>query len=301
MVYNIIMKNKKKHLQVVFQKNQFPLSIVHTKIPEFNSAYIEHYHAMELELQFFKRGDGYYFIKNRRFPIKPASVMIIHRYDVHHYIKSEEKPFIDKICVILSPNLFEETQTRRYISFITRCSKNFNHHLLFREDDFSKMELLLDWAKDEMKKKNYLWKESVILCMEQIILMLLRGLKEKKQRIETDQTNRFVVMAFSYIEQNFTSQISLRHISETLSISPFYFSHLFKQYAGISFKTYLIKRRIEEAKKLLRETNLKLIAVAHKSGFSDANSFTKIFKKFTGLSPSAYRKIFHAPDKKTLE
>ncbi len=295
------MRNREKHLQVVFQKHQFPLSIVHTRIPDFNLAPIIHYHAMEFELQFIKYGTGYYFIKDRRFPVRPSSVMIIHRYDLHHYVRSEEKPFIDKTCVILSPCLFEKTRIQKHISSIMKCSKDFNHHLLFGENEFSKMEYLLVQAENEMKEKKYLWKENVISCMEQIILILLRGLKEGGNRNTIDHTNRVVSQAFSYIEQNFTRPVTLKHVSDLLNVSQFYFSHLFTQYAGISFKTYLTRRRIEEAKKLLQQTDLKIIVIAHRSGFSEANSLTKMFKKFTGLSPSAYRKIFHVSGKKTLE
>ena len=54
---------------------------------------------------------------------------------------------------------------------------------------------------------------------------------------------------------------------------------------------YLFEKRMKEAEKLLRETDLHIYQIAEKVGFSDYNYFTKIFKKFVGCTPSQYRKL----------
>ncbi|MGC8805874.1 MAG: hypothetical protein ACP5QD_08085, partial [Candidatus Ratteibacteria bacterium] len=111
------MVQKIKHLQKIFQKDQFPVRIVHTKTNAFTGAIsISHYHAMELELQFIKRATGFYFIKDTRYYVKPFSVLIIHRYEVHHFFSEEKNPFIDKISVMLSPKIFEQLQISENIA-----------------------------------------------------------------------------------------------------------------------------------------------------------------------------------------
>ena len=59
---------------------------------------------------------------------------------------------------------------------------------------------------------------------------------------------------------------------------------------GIGFANYLLNLRMEYAKKLLRETNLKMWQVAEESGFNDYHYFSKVFKKAEGMSPAQYRK-----------
>lgn len=61
---------------------------------------------------------------------------------------------------------------------------------------------------------------------------------------------------------------------------------------GIGFANYLLNLRMEHAKKLLRETNLKMWQVAEESGFNDYHYFSKVFKKAEGMSPAQYREAF---------
>jgi len=93
----------------------------------------------------------------------------------------------------------------------------------------------------------------------------------------------------SYIEAHFSEDISLEHIAEIFHFNPSYISLLFKNYSKVGFKEYLINLRIEEAKRLLRETNLKVYEIARKIGYNDVAYFVKLFKKEVGTSPNRYR------------
>ncbi|HOK80735.1 MAG TPA: AraC family transcriptional regulator [bacterium] len=288
------MANKTQYLQKIFQKDQFPVRIVHTKTNAFTGTItISHYHAMELELQFIKRATGFYFIKDTRYPVKPFSVLIIHRYEVHHFFSSEKNPFIDKISLMLSPKIFEQLQISKDIAPIFECKPDFSHQILLTGKEFSKIEFLLNQAKEEMEQRHFLWQPIVLTSLEQIIVFLLRRMKEgDSQIIFRSEMHNVVAAAISYIEKNFSLPVTLKQVSSFLNVSQFHLSHLFTRYTGISFKTYLIRRRIEEAKKLLKETDFKVASIAHKAGFADESSFTKSFKKTTGISPSSFRKIF---------
>ncbi|MDN5276704.1 MAG: two-component system, response regulator YesN [Clostridiales bacterium] len=73
-------------------------------------------------------------------------------------------------------------------------------------------------------------------------------------------------------------------------ISPYYLSHLFKEELNITFLEYLTMVRMEEAKKLLKDTSLSIVAIASQVGYEDASYFSKVFKKYVGISPAQYRK-----------
>jgi AraC family L-rhamnose operon transcriptional activator RhaR len=74
-----------------------------------------------------------------------------------------------------------------------------------------------------------------------------------------------------------------------MTISENYFSKLFKEVAGINFSEYVQKVRIDEACRLLRETDLKVLEVALRVGFNDLKFFYDVFKKITGKTPGDYR------------
>ncbi|MDP5274837.1 AraC family transcriptional regulator [Chengkuizengella axinellae] len=91
-----------------------------------------------------------------------------------------------------------------------------------------------------------------------------------------------------YIEENYTKSITLSDAAKHVNRNSYYVSHLFKQETGISFIESLQKKRIEEAKKLLEDSDLSLSTISVRVGFSDANYFSRVFKKITGDSPRSW-------------
>lgn len=95
----------------------------------------------------------------------------------------------------------------------------------------------------------------------------------------------------TYIETHYTSPINLESLSETVFISKHHLAHLFKQQTGISPIQYLIQKRIEEACRLLRETDFPIAEIAERVGYTNSIYFSQVFRKAKGVSPYAYRKL----------
>ena len=99
-----------------------------------------------------------------------------------------------------------------------------------------------------------------------------------------------IIKAKDYIEHNYSSQDTcLRLVADQVHLSPNHFSTIFSQECGITFIEYLTNVRIEAAKKLLKETDMKGADIAYECGFSDPHYFSFIFKKNTGLSPREFK------------
>ncbi|MFD0696730.1 helix-turn-helix domain-containing protein [Paenibacillus sp. GCM10027628] len=93
-----------------------------------------------------------------------------------------------------------------------------------------------------------------------------------------------------YIEQNFRNpNLSLDHLSEEFHIHAKYLSKLFKEETGRKFVDFLIDARMEYAKKQISETNDPVQHIAENAGYTNAISFSRVFKKIVGLSPTEYR------------
>jgi len=92
-----------------------------------------------------------------------------------------------------------------------------------------------------------------------------------------------------YIEQNYQSDLSLAEVAGKFHVSREYISRKFKQEYGINFSDYIGNVRIDKAKLLLQNPNLKLAQIAEMVGFHDVKYFSKVFKKQTGSSPKDYR------------
>lgn len=96
--------------------------------------------------------------------------------------------------------------------------------------------------------------------------------------------------AIKLIKLHFTEDISIKWIASKLYMNPSYLGQIFKKEIGVSFTEYVNRLRIEKAKELLLQSHLKIFEITQEVGFSDAHYFLKIFKKYTGSSPSDYRK-----------
>jgi len=95
-----------------------------------------------------------------------------------------------------------------------------------------------------------------------------------------------------YIDQHYAEQISLKSIASQFYINPVYLGQLFKKNYQLYFNEYLLQLRIQEAKKLLRQTDLKIYEVAERVGFSHPEYFVSQFEKHEKLSPTSYRQTF---------
>ncbi|MGD9109445.1 MAG: AraC family transcriptional regulator [Phycisphaerales bacterium] len=93
-----------------------------------------------------------------------------------------------------------------------------------------------------------------------------------------------------YIRKNFSSPITLQELADIADLNSTYFSNLFSKFMGIAPIQYINRRRIEEAQLLLLSSNESLKSIAMQVGFNDVFYFSRLFKKITNISPSAYRK-----------
>ena len=93
-----------------------------------------------------------------------------------------------------------------------------------------------------------------------------------------------------YIKLHYSNQsLTIDEICSDFNISHSYLCKLFKNKSELTAKGNLIKVRLEEAQKLLSNTNLSIKQIAYSVGFSDETYFMKMFKKSIGITPSSYR------------
>lgn len=93
------------------------------------------------------------------------------------------------------------------------------------------------------------------------------------------------------ISINLTEGLSLKSLSELCSISAGYLSTMFRKEVGMTLTDYINKKRVDHAILLLNATSLQIQTIAGYCGINDLNYFTRIFKKFQGMTPTKYREL----------
>jgi two-component system response regulator YesN len=122
--------------------------------------------------------------------------------------------------------------------------------------------------------------------------LLIRTQIDSIIQAKREADNKPIRMAKEYIRRNYMNPIGLEEISAMLGFNLSYFSALFKKETGKNFLEYLTEVRVSNAKELLRETNLSIAAICRKVGYWDQKHFIVTFKKYAGIKPGEFRKLY---------
>jgi Response regulator containing CheY-like receiver domain and AraC-type DNA-binding domain len=106
------------------------------------------------------------------------------------------------------------------------------------------------------------------------------------------QVNDYVVQVLNLIKNNYSMDISLTSIADKLGLNPSYLSRILKEKTGKTFMDYLNETRMENSKKLLLETDINIGSLSEKMSYSNPNYFIKIFRKYTGITPGEFKKLY---------
>jgi AraC-like DNA-binding protein/ligand-binding sensor protein len=102
-----------------------------------------------------------------------------------------------------------------------------------------------------------------------------------------------ITRAKQFISTHQADDLSLADVAHSVNTSTFYFCKMFKKATGLNFTDYLGRVRVEKAKNLLLNPNLRISEIAYDSGFQSLTHFNRIFRRLTGQSPTEYRNHAH--------
>ncbi|ANS73909.1 hypothetical protein AWM70_04455 [Paenibacillus yonginensis] len=112
---------------------------------------------------------------------------------------------------------------------------------------------------------------------------------EMAARLRRNYVKGDIMKIKSYIERHYNEDISLKSIAARFYMNPVYLGQLFKKTFGVYFNDFLLQIRVDNAKRLLRQTEMRVYEVARHVGFDNADYFVCKFEKVEGRTPTAYR------------
>ncbi|MDO4489672.1 MAG: response regulator [Lachnospiraceae bacterium] len=151
-----------------------------------------------------------------------------------------------------------------------------------------------NWAPDEKEMMEYrllLHNSRTLQEFHWVVKHHLSNILNSMRAAAESQYTKPVRIAKEYMESYYNQHITLDSIAELVDMNPVYFSTVFKRETGENISAFLQNVRIEQAKKLLVETNETTAAIAGMVGYSDSRYFAKVFLKATGMRPATYRRL----------
>ncbi|MBE7036271.1 MAG: helix-turn-helix domain-containing protein [Ruminococcaceae bacterium] len=243
------------------------------------------------EMVYVKKGTATFVIDGIDVNMVPNSVVIIKPQKAHKFIVKSES------CELI------------VLSFKFKGKKDGNHDSLtdfmdYIEDESSGSHIYLKLGKKNdivhvmnrilrERMKFQVWGDflSCLLVLE-LFVLLSRALKQEWEQSSKNRNlklHELLNIAKEYIDNNYAKELTLSQVAKYIYLSDSYFAHSFKDKFGISPKSYILKIRIEAAKELLENTDLKIADVALSVGFSSQQRFNDIFRKYTEVTPLKFR------------
>lgn len=254
----------------------------------------QNYHCHDfIEIVIILKGKGHFLINGTDIPITEGNVLLLNPGTYHRSIP-----------------IFSHTLTECYLAFtdveFINTPKNFfplfhGQKILGKLPEKAKKEIfqLCSAMNQESQSRNtgrYFMLKAYLI---QVLCLLLRFDQQeelsdehnmKGYEFKSPNKTYVVQQIMKYMESHYREKISLDQIAENMYLSPFYISKLFKSETGDTPINYLISLRMEKAKELLdRNPSLSIQEAAAQVGYEDAYHFSKLFKKYFGLSPMYYK------------
>lgn len=126
--------------------------------------------------------------------------------------------------------------------------------------------------------------EDLCLLMQEVLERFMRAMFR-----EQDKGNPYIRKALRYIYDHYSEHLELEQTADYVGLSSSYFSTLFRQTVGITFREHLNRIRVEESKHLLLDRKHTLADIAISVGFPDQSYYCKVFKKIVGVTPGQFR------------
>lgn len=162
---------------------------------------------------------------------------------------------------------------------------------IFFEDVMKTYRNVLGEEQKKLEELRAIWKYACLEIYEEEFMDWLLELHDKiNTQLDANKNKQKIQKAVSYIKENYFNDLNMAVVSNYISMNYSLFSYSFKQYTGSNFVNYLKNIRMEEAKKLLAGTDLRVNEISQKVGYDNDKHFMKIFKTSCGVSPSEYRK-----------
>lgn len=241
------------------------------------------------EIYLFLSGSRRICVENAAYVCSPGDMFLI-RPETFHAGLCDEACEYDRIIMNIKPELIEKIRQKG--ADIGRCfvfdeASSIKRTHLGYNDRETVIALFRNYAEAQKNSdcESRLLRDTYML---QFLIFVNRWFRRVDDFAKEDNVMpKLISDVMAYINSNITDEITMEVISEKFYYTGGYISKLFREYTGITIRTYILDKKVSLAKKLLSE-GCNVSEACYRSGFNDYANFSRSFKKYAGVSPGRF-------------
>ncbi len=268
----------------------FPVGIYNTKYP--NGFWLYPHIHREFELLVIKCGTGVMYIDNNEYLIREGNGVFVNSGQLHLGERANDEP-CEFYAIVFAPetmsDLGTDAVTEKYIRPIVN-KKITPPSYLSREPPWQRDILEIADAVEKINSEKIPASELAAKAKLMEAWRLLYLHSEEREQSPKQGIIDGMITAMEYIRAEYASPLTLGGIAEHVSMSSGHFCRSFSEVMHETPFAYLMRIRVENARRLLREGRIPISEVAEKCGFNSFSYFSKCFREEVGCTPSQYQK-----------
>ncbi len=247
-----------------------------------------HYHDA-CEVYLLLSGNVQFYIEQTCFSLVPNSLVLLNPNEMHRLQVMDNTPY-ERICVHMKVGYINSLSPMGFSlenCFFSRTYGQPNLRILSQEE---LQEFLTIYEGLKKSADPACFGRKIVQDAYSSLLLLFLNQQFQTSPVACNNTMPiYISNAMQYIEDHLNEPIVFSDLASQLHINENYLCTQFKQYTGLSLRSYLHNRRIQRAKTLLQQ-GANVTEACYNSGFNDYANFIRSFKKAVGVSPGKYQK-----------
>lgn len=235
------------------------------------------------EIIYISDGRGWVTVDGKQYSVSKGDVVVYNAEVPHQEESSLEEP-MELLFMALDHILLPDLPANHLMPDGYRC---VYHAGVYQEVFYTSYRQMIV----EFEQEDELYIEIAQEISRTVLMYILRMISQQENASKPLlKSNKNTDKALAYIRAHFRENIALDDVAAGCYLDKYYLSHLFTKHEGMSVGKYILMLRVDEAMRLLRETDMSVQKVAESVGFEDVSYFCRIFKKSVTMTPLQYRR-----------
>lgn len=252
----------------------------------------DHFHDF-YEVYYYLGNSMNYFIDEKKHSVQNNDIVLIAPYLIHRTLYTPEQKR-DRLLILFRPALLDLIADQEVQDEVKRMfQKHRKLTIISHEQQKRFEEMIFTIAATEEQSKNKIHQLQLKHELLSLLLMIL-GIDQADrifdhELMELSQPEQLVQQVLIYINNHYSQNINLEEIASKLFVSKYYLSRTFNDVMDTSITKYINTKRLSEAERLIRYSNLTITQICKEVGFSSSSYFIQLFKEKYNCTPLAFR------------